>query len=172
MLRATRWRYCMAPVYRTLNASEILAVVQEDRGETAAYYAKRYFGPKTERQVQHLLWTDLKKNGHVDIIRADMDAPPRWFPTANFAPKAPRVLKYRAEDYDLSVLKMENDLGRSQEHDVVSALQGGTQRAFGAEPKAAGKGDWQSDLAALAGDAKVLEEVVGEPKQAVTDGKP
>lgn len=160
MLRRGISLFCLAPAYRTLDAGELLSVIQRDHGETASYYAKRYFGPKTEMRIAHLLWADLKKHGHVDCTRVDADAAPRWFPAGGAAHRAPRVLKYRAEDHDLSVLKMENDLGRSQEHDVVSELQGvpssGAARAFATSPQSAVPlaARWRSDLEALAAEAK------------------
>merc|ERR1712146_525809 len=81
---------------------------------------------------------------------------PRWFSTSGTQHRAPRVLRHRDEDHDLSVLKMEENLGKSQEFDVVSELQGqsaGT-RVF---QHVAGEGAtqrWRSDLAAAAASAK------------------
>jgi hypothetical protein len=60
--------------YRELDPNEVLAVVQNDGGETTAYYAARYFGPKSEQKVNHILWNDLKKRGHPARHRSDCAA--------------------------------------------------------------------------------------------------
>jgi hypothetical protein len=149
--------------YRELDPNEVLAVVQNDGGETTAYYAARYFGPKSEQKVNHILWNDLKKRGHVDIQRGtDLSAPPRWFSTAGPAFKAPKVIRHRPEDHDLSVLKMEQDLGKLQENDVISELQS-TPPAPNTRAFATGlsedveDGRWKGDIARLSSQARLQE---------------
>jgi hypothetical protein len=115
------------------DVDSVLEVVRQDAGETAKFYADKYFDG-SEAKVNSILWNNLKKFGHVDIDRSissennvnsfyDLGEnnnnnnsattttttrivnEPRWFPAARFPRRGPRVGKYRPEDNDLSVLK-------------------------------------------------------------------
>lgn len=135
--------------FRALDAAALLTVVQQDSGETAKYYAVRYFGAATEKRVQHLLWSDLKKHGHVDMTRSETQADePRWFIPSHVSRRAPRVSRYRAEDYDLSVLKECQRLGVEQEREVVEQLQGRAPVL-----PSAGRG-WRHDVSSLLDEAE------------------
>ena len=161
MLRRVSSLLCSVPagVYRDLDAGELLAVIQEDGGETAKYYATRYFGPKSERKVNHLLWNDLKKHGQVDMQRgSDLTATPKWFTVAGTRYRAPKVMRHRPEDHDLSVLAFETNLGKEQESEIVSQLQGMSSppladtRAFAAKPSEADA--WKAELDKLSKAAR------------------
>lgn len=120
MFRRIHLRFC-APAaaipVRALDSAALLDVIAEDPGETARYYATRYFGgAKNEKIVVTLLWNDLKKYGFVDMDRGDSTtALAKWFPRYTLAKKGPRVKRYRAEDYDLSVLPENEDTQQEQE---------------------------------------------------------
>uniref|UniRef100_A0A7S1MGG9 Uncharacterized protein n=1 Tax=Neobodo designis TaxID=312471 RepID=A0A7S1MGG9_NEODS len=160
MLRRVRISLCSVAsgVYRELDAGELLSVIQSDGGETATYYATRYFGPKSKRRVEHLLWHDLKKNGHVDLQRgSDLSAVPRWHSVSGPRFRAPRVMRHREEDHDLSVLEMEVSLGKQQESDIVSQLQSASPpaastRAFATRP--AENDEWKAELDRLSKAAR------------------
>ena len=135
MLRRAQYRFCNAAAggagaeFRYLDAQSLLQAIHEDSGETAKYYAVRYFGPGTIRKVETLLWSDLKKNGHVDVERdAELEKPARWFPVQSYARKAPVVRRYRQDDYDLSYLAHEDKFdayrtAKQQESDLVNRLR-------------------------------------------------
>lgn len=159
MFRRLRLSACAAAsgMYRELDANELLAVIQQDGGETSTYYARRYFGPRTERRLTHLLWTDLKKRGFVDLQRgSDPSAQPRWYACEAVPFRAPKVARYNADDHDLSVLKLEQDLGKLQENEVVAELQHAQStptarsRVFASEPSAPHPTSrWRQDLQSL-----------------------
>jgi hypothetical protein len=94
------------------DVESVLEVIREDAGETAKYYADKYFDG-SETKVNSILWNNLKKFGHVDLDRSPREEGdggsnndgPRWFPAARFPRRGPRVGHYREEDNDLSVLE-------------------------------------------------------------------
>ncbi|KAK7202299.1 hypothetical protein NESM_000301800 [Novymonas esmeraldas] len=91
---------------RPLTAASLLQTVRSDPGMTTVYYANRYFGKENVMQLNHLLWSVLKRNGKVDIDRAGgaADAAPRWQPL--FAtPRKHIVRHHNADDEDLSLLR-------------------------------------------------------------------
>ncbi|KPA81862.1 putative mitochondrial hypothetical protein [Leptomonas pyrrhocoris] len=96
-----RW----AAATRPLSPVNVLNTVRNDPGMTAAYYANRYYGKENVMQVNHMLWSVLKRGGKVDIDRADgADAPPRWYPL--FAtPRRHNVRQHNADEEDLSLLR-------------------------------------------------------------------
>ena len=130
--------------YRQLDSQSLLQAIHEDSGETAKYYATKYFGPKSLRKVETLLWSDLKKYGHVDVERdEDLQSPARWYPVQSYAQRAPIVRRYRAEDYDLSYLQHEDkfDVYRSdkmRESDLEARLR--TQRGYEQSQQQGGRG--------------------------------
>ncbi|KAG5464517.1 hypothetical protein LSCM1_00707 [Leishmania martiniquensis] len=92
-------------VERPLTPGSVLQTVRSDPGMTAAYYANRYFGEGNAMQLNHLLWGVLKRNGKVDIDRADgRDAAPRWYPLFS-NPRRHRVRHHNADEEDLSLLQ-------------------------------------------------------------------
>lgn len=99
------------------DVESVLEAVREDAGETAKYYADKYFDG-SETKVNSILWNNLKRFGHVDLDRSPRDGDdnegvtsnmnsnePRWFPAARFPRRGPIVGHYREEDNDLSVLE-------------------------------------------------------------------
>ena len=101
------WYEQQQPAKISPDIDSVLEVIRQDAGETAKYYADKYFDGK-EVKVSSILWNNLKKFGHVDIDRSgggDPSASPRWFPSARYPRRGPRVSHYREEDNDLSVLK-------------------------------------------------------------------
>lgn len=191
MLRRTLWRLTSdAQQYRQLSPGSLLTVIRNEPGESAKYYALRYFGPTNEPRVKHILWSDLKKFGHVTMERTTEEEPPRWYPNRYEAPQAPVVKPYRPEDWDLSVLKqMDATLSASGAADVVENMKfeervtpprpspGGQERlawmppqklnAPPAPPPAPPRivprkpRGWERDLSALATAAMDAEEVLG-----------
>ncbi|KAG5489836.1 hypothetical protein GH5_00719 [Leishmania sp. Ghana 2012 LV757] len=90
---------------RPLTPGSVLQTVRSDPGMTATYYANRYFGGDKAMQLNHLLWGVLKRNGKVDIDRADgRDAAPRWYPLFS-NPMRHRVRHHNADEEDLSFLR-------------------------------------------------------------------
>jgi hypothetical protein len=178
MLRWNRQLLCAAAAaggggasaFRTLDSATLLEVVQNDSGETARYYALRYFGPKKERAIDLLLWSDLKKYGHVDLSRGEaMDGPARWYPVVHAGAmyRKPRVRRYNAADNDLSLLKMTDDMQRQQENAVIAHLHGDAPieipagRGIGMpapppkpEARAVRRSRWSMDLKQLANAPK------------------
>jgi hypothetical protein len=130
MFRYSLFRRCAVPPsteataqaqfsYRQLSPGALLTVIRSEPGEGSDYYAKMFFGPGTEPRVKHMLWNDLKRYGHVSMQRDSDTEPPRWYPNRFTPPKAPQVRLYKAEEWDLSILKeMEKDVKGSQEVDV------------------------------------------------------
>jgi hypothetical protein len=154
MLRCRAGLRLCAAVYRDLDPNEVLAVVQSDGGETSAYYATRYFGPKTEKKVNHILWNDLKKRGFVDMQRgSDLASQPKWYATAGPVHRAPKVYRHREEDHDLSVLKKEQDLGKEQESEIISQLRGETQVTQDSRVFATRRESWKIELDELSLEA-------------------
>lgn len=130
MFRYSFFRRCAVPPsteasaqaqfsYRQLSPGALLTVIRSEPGEASDYYARMFFGPGTEPRVKHMLWNDLKRYGHVSMQRDSETEPPRWYPNRFTPPKAPQVRLYKAEEWDLSILKeMEKDVKGSQEVDV------------------------------------------------------
>lgn len=121
--------------FRPLSPGALLTVIRNEPGESAKYYALRYFGPVTEAKVKHILWSDLKKFGHVSMERDRDDDPPRWYPNRYQAPTPPVVKPYRPEEWDLSVLKRSDEmLQASGAMDVVEQMK------YEAAPASSGDG--------------------------------
>lgn len=90
---------------RPLTPANLLATVRNDPGMTAVYYANRYYGKDNVMQLNHVLWSVLKRGGKVDIDRADgVDAPPRWYPLFS-VPHRHNVRLHNPEEEDLSLLR-------------------------------------------------------------------
>lgn len=125
------------------DVESVLEVVRQDAGETAKYYADKYFDG-SEVRVNSILWNNLKKFGHVDIDRSvsensssenpfyDLGGSsdgsnssytnqPRWFPAARFPRRGPRISRYRAEDHDLSLLKEEETAQAEKISNILSS---------------------------------------------------
>ncbi|KAG5490834.1 hypothetical protein JKF63_00956 [Porcisia hertigi] len=100
-------RSAMQPLgaYRPLTPGSLLQTVRRDPGMTTVYYANRYFGGDNVMHLNHLLWGVLKRNGKIDIDRADgKDAAPRWYPLFS-NPRRHEVRPHNADEEDLSLLR-------------------------------------------------------------------
>ena len=119
------------------DTESVLEVVREDAGETAHYYAHRYFDG-SEVKVNAILWNKLKKYGHVDLDRgASWSNAPRWFPAARAPRRGPAVRRYNPEDNDLSLLREVKEFTADS---VDAAIVGGSDSdagRLGAELEAA-----------------------------------
>jgi hypothetical protein len=91
--------------FKMLSPSSLIRAVQGDPGKTAAYYATRYFGKEQEPEVNHLLWTQIKRFGLVQVERPDgPNGSAIWVPT--YRPKnVSKVFRHNPDDEDLSVLR-------------------------------------------------------------------
>jgi hypothetical protein len=114
------------PAGRAINAANVLTAVHSDAGETAAYYATRYFGgAKNEVRVNHLLMGELKRKGYVTVDRGtEPGAPLLFYPARTQPQRGPRVTIYRAEDNDLSVLADEAAKVEQQQPGAIAAAPG------------------------------------------------
>lgn len=95
-------------VFRSLTPATLLHTVKNNPGMTAKYYAKRYFGDETLPKITSMLWCQLKKFGHVSVVRCSSqneDETATWYPNDWCGYNIPRVKRYDPSDYDLSWLK-------------------------------------------------------------------
>lgn len=114
---------------RDLSPASVLRTIRQDPGKTSSYYAKQYFGGEDKTvQLNHVLHTELKKFGKVDIryvkVGAANDAEnanPRlvipnpnsleagteavWVPRRRFTGRHHQVHPHRPELEDLSLLE-------------------------------------------------------------------
>lgn len=180
-LRTTSDQPAPEPAVLEISSSMLLRVVRSDPGHDTAYYATKYFGGK-ESKINQLLWKE-KRYGQLDMDRKSAEEPPRWFPVEVHVPKAPRVLRYRPEDHDLSYLAVERKVSQAAETEVAtkaewisgspkvkSVRRKRPQQGLGLDVRTADsstetdylKDDaaswWRSDLLQLAKDAAALQQ--------------
>lgn len=90
---------------RAMTPAGVLQTVRADPGMTTTYYCNRYYGKENFMQLNHVLWSVLKRGGKVDIDRADgQDAPPRWYPLFS-SPRRHQVRAHDPAEEDLSLLR-------------------------------------------------------------------
>lgn len=106
MLRTSAlWMSPQRAAVRLLTTEILLETVRCDPGQTAKYYAARYFGSEQESAVSCSLWSELKRFGLVTMDRRDGPSePPRWFAVKS-QPYRARVSRHCDDDVDLSVLQ-------------------------------------------------------------------
>jgi hypothetical protein len=90
----------------SLSPPLVLDAVRKDPGQTAVYYATRYFGgPQQASVLNFVLWSELKRFGQVLVERPDgPSGEARWVPMAFRPTMRTNVQRHNDDDVDLSVL--------------------------------------------------------------------